>query len=137
MAYKSGNTWKKLLCITPAGTILFISKSYGGDTSDCFITETCGIVEKLQFGDNLMAGKGFNISDLLVSKGSRLIILPFLRDKNRFSKRNCKTTSNVAKARIHVERVISRGKYFKIFNGAFPRHFKEARLKNYLTNVSL
>ena len=29
-AYKSRNTWKKLLCITPAGTISFISKSYGG-----------------------------------------------------------------------------------------------------------
>ena len=81
-AYKSRNTWKKLLCITPAGTISFISKSYGGAASDCFITETCGIVNKLQFSDNLMADKGFNISDLLVSKGSRLIIPPFLRDKN-------------------------------------------------------
>ena len=29
-AYKSRITWKKLLCITPAGTILFISKSYEG-----------------------------------------------------------------------------------------------------------
>ena len=71
-----------MLCITPAGTISFISKSYGGAASDCFITETCGIVNKLQFSDNLMADKGFNISDLLVSKGSRLIIPPFLRDKN-------------------------------------------------------
>ena len=79
-AYKSRNTWKKLLCIKPAGTISFISKSYGGVASDRYTTETCGIVEKLQFGDNLMAGKGFNISDLLVSKGSRLIIPPFLRD---------------------------------------------------------
>ena len=73
-AYKSRNTWSKLLCITPATTISFISKSYGGAASDRFITETCGIVEKLQFGDNLMADKEFNISDLLVSKGSRLII---------------------------------------------------------------
>ena len=106
-AYKSRNTCK-LLCITPARTISFISKSYGGAASDRFITKTCGIVEKLQFSDNLMAGKGFNIRDLLVSKGSRLIIPPFLRDKNRFSKKNCKTTSNVAKACIHVERAIAR-----------------------------
>ena len=75
-AYKSRNAWSKLLCITPARTISFISKSYGGAASDRFITETCGIVEKLQFGDNLMAYKGFNVSDLLVSKGSRLIIPP-------------------------------------------------------------
>ena len=68
-----------------------------------------------------MADKGFNISDLLVSKGSRLIIPPFLRDNNRFSKKTCKTTPNVAKARIHVERAIARGvKYFRIISGAFP-----------------
>ena len=54
--------------------------------------------------DNLMADKGFNISDFLVSKGSRLIIPTCLRDKNRFSKKNCKATSYAAKARIHVER---------------------------------
>ena len=107
-AYKSRNTWKKLLCVTPPGTISFTSKSYGEAAPDRFITETCGIVEKLKFGDNLMADKGFNISDLLVSKGSRLIIPPFLRDKNRFSKKNCKKTSSVAKARIHVERAIAR-----------------------------
>ena len=124
-AYKSRNTWKKLLCITPAGTISFISKSYGGAASDRYITETCGIVEKFQFGDNLMADKGFNISDLLVSKGSRLIIPPFMRDKNKFSKKNCKATSNVAKARIHVERAIARAKDFRIFNGAFPIILKD------------
>ena len=92
-----------MLCKTPAGTISFISKSYGGAASGCYITETSGIVEKL---DNLMADKGFNISDLLVSEGSRLIIPPFLRDKNRFSKKYCKTPSHVAKACIHVERTI-------------------------------
>ena len=43
-----------------------------------------------------MADKGFNIHDLLVSKGSRLIIPPVLRDKSRFSKKNYKATFNVA-----------------------------------------
>ena len=110
---------KKLPCITPAGTISFISRSYGGAAFDRYITETCGTVEKLQFCDSLIAAKGFNISDLLVSKGSRLIIPPFLRDKNRFSKKNCKTTYNVAKRCIHVERAIARVKDFRILNGAF------------------
>ena len=72
-----------------------------------------------------MAGKGFNSSNLLVSKESRLIFPPFLRDKNRFSKKNCKTTSNVAKASIHVERAIARVKDFRIFNGAFPITLKD------------
>ena len=72
-----------------------------------------------------MADKGFSISDLLVSKGSRLVIPPFLRDKDRVSKKNCTTTSNVAKARIHVERAIARIKDFRIFNGAFPVTLKD------------
>ena len=72
-----------------------------------------------------MAEKRFNISDLLVSKGSRLIIPPFLTDKNRFSKKNCKVTSNVAKAHIHVERAIAKVKDFRILNGAFPLTFKD------------
>ena len=69
--YKSRNTWKKLICITPAGTISFISKCYGGCASGRFITEDCHILDKLQYGDNLMADKGFNISNLLISKGSQ------------------------------------------------------------------
>ena len=72
-----------------------------------------------------MADKGFNISDLLVSKGSRLIIPPFLCEKGRFSKKNCKRTSNVAKARIHVERAIARIKDFRILDGTFPLTMKD------------
>ena len=83
------------------------------------------MVEKFQFGDNLMALKGFSISDLLVSKGSRHIIPPFLSNKNKFSKKTRKTTSNVAKACIHVERAIARENNFRIHNGAFPIIFKD------------
>ena len=56
--YKSRNTRKKLICIAPAGTISFISKYYGGCAPDRFITEDCHILNKLQYGDNLMADKG-------------------------------------------------------------------------------
>ena len=114
-----------MLRITSAGTISFISKSYGGAASDRYINETCGIVEKLQFGDNLMADKGFNMNDLLVSTGSSLIIPPILRDKNRFSNKNCKATSNVAKDCIHMEKAIARVKDFRIFNDAFPTILKD------------
>lgn len=123
--YKSRNTWKKLICITPAGTISFISKSYGGAASDRFITENCGLLDKLNEGDNIMADKGFNISDLLICKQSKLIIPPFLREKGKFSQRNCTITSNIAKARIHVERAIARIKDFRLLQGAFPLTLKD------------
>ncbi|XP_065648027.1 uncharacterized protein LOC136077793 [Hydra vulgaris] len=118
--YKSKNTWKVLLCITPIGTVSFISKAYGGNASDRFITERCGILDKIVSGDSLMADKRFNISDLLVGKGSQLVIPPFLKDKKKFSKRNTTKTSNIAKACIHVERAISLIKKFHILQSVFP-----------------
>ena len=124
-SYKSKNTWKKLICVTPCGTVSFISKCYGGNASDRYITETCGILDKLNAHDNLMADKGFNISDLLVFKGCKLIIPPFLKDKCRFSMRNCSRTSGIAKARIHVERAIARIKDFRILQNAIPLLMKD------------
>ena len=114
------------MSVTPCGTISFISNSYGGCASDWYIiTETCGILDKLKPGDVLMADKGFNISDLLVSKGSKLVIPPFLKDKGHFTKRNCRNTSNIAKARIHVEHTIARIEDFCILQGAIPLSIKD------------
>ena len=116
-----------MLCVTPPGTISFISKSYGGAASDCFITETCGIVNKLQFSDNLMAEKRFNISDLLISKGSRLIIPPFLRDKNirtGFPRKIVKQLLMLEKL-AYMWKGLARVKDFRIFNGAFPITLKD------------
>ena len=122
--YKSRNTWKKLICITPAGTTSFISKCYGGCASDRFITD-CHILDKLQYGDNLMAEKGFNISDLLISKGSQLLIPPSLWEKQRFWKKNCNKTSSITKTRIYIEWAIAPIKDFRTFNGAFPITMKD------------
>lgn len=123
--YKSKNTWKKLLCIVPCGTISFVSKAYGGSASDRFITEHCGILDKVNPGDSLMADKGFNIGDLLVGKFAKLDVPPFLKNKVRFSKKNCSKTSSIAKARIHVERAIARIKDFRILQGAIPITIKD------------
>ena len=124
-SYKSKNTWKKLLCIVPCGTISFVSKAYGGSASDRFITENCGILNHLKPGDSIMADKGFNIGDLIVGKCANLVIPPFLKDKVHFSRRNCTRTSSIAKARIHVERAIARIKDFRILNGAIPITIKD------------
>ena len=75
--YKSRSTWKKLICITRAGAISFISKYYDGCASGRFITEDFHILDKLQYGENLMVDKGPNISDLSISKGLQIIIPPF------------------------------------------------------------
>ena len=72
-----------------------------------------------------MGDKVFSISNPLIPKGSHLIIPPFLREEQRFSKKNCEKISDIAKARIHVEGAIAQIKDFRILNGAFPIPMKD------------
>jgi len=62
-SYKSHNTVKVLLRITPQGTILFASEPWGGRTSDVYLTENCGLLKNLIPGDVDMADRGFTIKD--------------------------------------------------------------------------
>ena len=63
--YKSHNTAKGLVGITPDGALTFVSDLYGGHCSDKIIVEHCGIPKLLEEGDSVMADRGFEIRDLL------------------------------------------------------------------------
>lgn len=60
--YKSHNTMKYLIAISPLGYISYISKGWGGRASDKHITENCGILENILPGDVLLADRGSDIS---------------------------------------------------------------------------
>ena len=59
-SYKNHNTVKVLIAITPQGTISFVSKAWGGRTSDKFLTENCGILKNIVPGDLVLTDGGFN-----------------------------------------------------------------------------
>ena len=105
--------------------VSFISKAYGGSASDRHIVEDCGILNLVNAGDQVMVDKGFNIGDLLVGRQSELVHPPFLQDKGKFSAKNCRKGSDIAKARIHVERAIARIKEFRIIQGNIPLTMKD------------
>ena len=86
-SYKSRNTWKKAIGITPAGTVNFISKAYSGCASNRHIVETSDYLATLNPGKKVMVDKGFNIADLLLSKHCQLVIPPFVRNSGKFNKR--------------------------------------------------
>ena len=60
--YKSHNTAKGLIGISPAGAVTFVSDLYAGRSSDKQITKDCGILDLLEEGDSIMADKSFEIA---------------------------------------------------------------------------
>lgn len=67
-----------------------------------------------------MADKEFNIKDQLDPIEVTLNIPPFLSDKGQFDEEEVENTQSVASVRIHVERVISRIKMYKIITNVVP-----------------
>ncbi|CAG2222433.1 unnamed protein product [Mytilus edulis] len=77
--YKSHNTAKYLVGISPHGQIMFISKAFGGRASDKFIVEKSGFMNYLLPGDEIMADRGFTIDDLLFPLRVKLNIPAFTK----------------------------------------------------------
>ncbi|XP_056022093.1 uncharacterized protein LOC130054979 [Ostrea edulis] len=63
--YKSKNTFKALVGITPNGAFSFISDLWSGNISDRCITEKSGFLDYIQRSDHVMADRGFLINDTL------------------------------------------------------------------------
>ena len=121
-SYKHHNTAKFLIGITPQGTVSFISKGWGGHTSDKFITENCGLLNNLLPGDLVLADRGFNIEESVSLYAARLQIPSFTKGKPQLSALDIETTRSLANVRIHVERVIGavRQKYTILGHSIVP-----------------
>eukprot|EP00795_Rhopilema_esculentum_P003906 gene3906-15222_t len=117
--YKHHNTWKALVGISPTGCITFVSKLWSGRVSDKEITQKCGVLQLLENGDNIMADRGFDISNIL-PPGVSLNIPPF---KGTRSQLTAEETARIAAVRIHVERAIGCVKNFHITTYFKPNFF--------------
>ncbi|KAM7287876.1 uncharacterized protein ISCGN_031567 [Ixodes scapularis] len=118
--YKSTNTLKGLIGISPNGLVSFVSELFTGSASDRELVIRSGFLEQ-EFapGDTVMADKGFKIKDLLDKKGIGLNLPPFLT-KQQFSVAEVRETADIASLRIHVERRIQRIKTYHIFDRVVP-----------------
>lgn len=74
-------TLKVLMGITPEGSICFVSKAWGGRTSDKYLTENCGLKNLLP-GDLVMADLGFTIEESLIFHQAQLAISAFTKGKS-------------------------------------------------------
>lgn len=80
-SYKSHNTVKFLIGITPQGSVSFLSKVYGGRASDKEITENCGIFAHLLPGDQVLADRGFTCAEsfALYSRAELVVTIIYKR----------------------------------------------------------
>jgi hypothetical protein len=80
--YKHNNTIKYLASITPSGAVNFISKGWGGRVSNKEITLKSGYIYKLSHGDEVLADRGFLVSEEIAAHGVTLRMSSFTRGKN-------------------------------------------------------
>ena len=118
--YKSHNTIKFLIGISPTGFITFLSDCYGGRSSDKFICSDSGFYDHLDLYDEVMADRGLQIKEELLLKYCTLTVPPGARVKSQMTKKECKKTKDVANLRIHVERAINRIKTYRMLKNTLP-----------------
>ena len=127
--YKSHNTLKALISITPSGAISFVSQLFGGSTSDRELTIRSGLLELLEPGDSVMADRGFTIADLLHDRGVTLNIPPW-KSGPQLSEESLIETRRIANLRIHVERAIGRVKNYSILSDLPNTLYRKSRRPN-------
>ena len=104
--YKHHNTIKFLIGITPQGVITFISKAWGGRTSDKYLTENS------KFLNNLLP-RGFDIAESVGFYCAKVKIPALTKGKKQLSGSDVESTRRIVSVRIHVKRVtgLVRNKY--------------------------
>ena len=117
--YKHHNTRKTLVGISPDRIVTFVSSLWTGRVSDKELTKCSCLLEKLELGDNSMADRGFDITDIFPS-GVTLNISPFKRGRDQLNPEETDETTRIAAVRIHVERAIGRIKNYHILDGNCP-----------------
>ena len=122
--YKKHNTVKFLIGITPCDAISYIFQCWGGRATDKCITMNSDFLRLLEYGDVVLADRGFDIADDIALHGATLFIPSFTRGKKQLSLQDVECSQKIAKIHIHVERVIGLlKKKYTIFQGTLPVTF--------------
>ena len=117
--YKSHNTVKYLIGVTPTDAVSFLSYAWGGRASDKMITLNSGFLEMVSNGDCILADCGFLIQEL-ATHGAVLRIPAFTRGKKQLTARDVDVSQQTAHVQIHVECVIGQLNKFKILASVIP-----------------
>ncbi|XP_041959608.1 uncharacterized protein LOC121718606 [Alosa sapidissima] len=129
--YKSHNTIKFLIAVSPTGAVTFVSKAWGGRASDRVITQS----SKLEEGDIVLADRGFNFPQYFSSKGMQLLIPASTRGRTQLSGAEVTRSRQISRVRIHVERAIGRIKNYRILHNTLPVSLVKGRLNDSMSTI--
>ncbi|XP_020900620.1 uncharacterized protein LOC110239252 [Exaiptasia diaphana] len=115
--YKHHSTTKLLVSITPTGHFNFLA--WGGRTSDVHLTRE-SFYDILERRDEVMADRGFTITEDLLIRNCRLHIPPGKRGQEQFTKAEVAKTKEIANLRIYVEQAIRRLRTFRLIEHELP-----------------
>ena len=116
--YKQRDTLKWMIGLSKNLTVNYCSAAFGGRASDKFITNSSDtLLNKLKPGNKMMSDRGFPPPEDLKAVGVEVIIPTFKgRNRNQLTKEEVEHSEYVAKARIHVERIIQRIRTYHILD---------------------
>ena len=77
-------------------------------------------MDKISYGDCILADRGFLIENELNSRGSFLKIPKFTKGKEQLPAKDVHDSRRLSNVRIHVERVIGQLKKFRILQNTIP-----------------
>ncbi|XP_043190669.1 uncharacterized protein LOC122364408 [Amphibalanus amphitrite] len=115
--YKSTNTMKTLVAITPSGIVTHVSQTYGGSTSDNAIVQESGLLESLGPGAEVIADRGFTDRCLAESRSVKLVTPASMKGRGQLPPSERAASGALSSRRIHVERVIGLAKTYAILRG--------------------
>ncbi|KAJ8944573.1 hypothetical protein NQ314_009444 [Rhamnusium bicolor] len=109
---------------------------FGGRTSDTIIIVIeSGFLDLPERGADIMADRGFkHIDEVVAPKNVVLVRPPSVSSKTKSTKAEVKEAKRIVSLRIHIERVISRIREFKILN---PHACVHNKLITYLDNICI
>ncbi|XP_049459235.1 uncharacterized protein LOC125905337 [Epinephelus fuscoguttatus] len=133
--YKSHNTVKFLIGISPTGAVTFLSKAWGGRASNKVITQQSGLIDVLEQGNVVLADRGFNFPEYFATKGVRLLV-PSTRGKTVLTGLEVSRSRQMSRARIHVERSIGKLKAFHILKNTLPISMIKHRTSDSMATIN-
>ena len=112
--YQQRHTFKGLIGVAPNGVTTYASGLYPGSTSDKEIVRHCGILNRKEPGELIIADNCFLIQSILPP--NVYMNLPPFSTNSQFTKLQAELTVRIARSKIHFERAIQRVKRYDVLN---------------------